>query len=134
MPCRAIASFEVTTWDQSTYDTPEDAPPLSRATVRKVFRGEVEGASTAELLMCRPDDSSGGYIGSERIVGRIGERAGSFVVQHGATQDGDTFDVYGRVLPGSGTGELAGIRDICTFRHGENGAVFTLDYDLPEAG
>jgi hypothetical protein len=134
MPCRAIASFEVTSWDQSTYDTPEDAPPLARATVRKVFRGEVEGVSTAELLMCRPDDSSGGYIASERIVGRVGERAGSFVVQHAATQEGDTFDIYGRVLPGSGTGDLAGIRGICTFRHDQNGAVFTLDYELPKAG
>jgi hypothetical protein len=131
MSRRAIANFEVTSWEQSTYEEPADVPALARATVKKVFRGEVEAESTAELLMCRPDESSGGYIGSERIVGRIGERAGSFVVQHGATQDGDTYDVYGRVLPGSGSGDLQGIRGTATFQHNEQGAVFTLDYELP---
>src|SRR5687768_2322714 len=124
MPQRAVASFEVISWDQVTYDDPEDAPALSRATVRKTFRGEVEASSSAELLMCRPDDASGGYMASERIIGRVGERTGSFVVQHGATQDGERYDVYGRVLPGTGTGELEGIRGVCTFRHDQNGAVF----------
>ena len=132
MPQRAVASFEVISWDQSTYDDPVDAPALSRATVRKVFRGELDASSSAELLMCRPDDASGGYTASERIIGKVGERTGSFVVQHGATQDGERYDVYGRVLPGSGTGDLTGIRGVCTFRHDQNGAVFTLDYDLPE--
>jgi hypothetical protein len=93
MPTRAVASFEVVSREQSTYDEPVDAPALARAKVKKVFRGEVEAESTAELLTCRPDETSGGYVGSERIVGRIGDRAGSFVVQHGATQDGDTYGV-----------------------------------------
>jgi hypothetical protein len=131
MSQQAIAAFEVTSWVQSTYDEPADMPSLARATVKKTFRGGVEATSTAELLMCQPDDSSGGYIGSERIVGKVGERSGSFVVQHGATQDGETFEIYGRVLPGSGTGELAGIRGTATFRHDANGAVFILDYDIP---
>lgn len=130
MSQRAVAAFEVTSWEQATYNEPADAPSLARATVKKVFRGEVEAESTAELLLRRPDEMSGGYIGSERIVGKVGNRAGSFVVQHGATQDGDTFEVYGRVLPGSGTGDLAGIRGTATFQHDANGAVFTLDYDL----
>jgi hypothetical protein len=130
MTQRAIANFEVTSWEQSTYDEPEGLPSLSRATVKKSFRGEVEGNSVAELLMCRPDDNSGGYIGSERIIGSVGGRSGSFVVQHGATQDGEQFEVYGRVLPGSGTGDLAGIRGAASFRHDRNGAVFTLEYEL----
>lgn len=131
MSKRVVATFEVTSWEQSTYDEPADAPALARATVKKVFRGEVDAESTAELLMCRPDEQSGGYIGSERIVGKVGDRAGSFVVQHGATQDGNTYDVYGRILPGSGTGELTGIRGTATFQHDANGAVFTLEYELP---
>lgn len=131
MPTRVVASFEVVSWDQTTYDEPADAPALARATIKKVFRGEVEAESTAELLLCRPDDASGGYLGMERIVGRIGDRAGSFVVQHGAIQDGDRYDLYGRVLPGTGTGALTGIRGTCTFEHDERGAIFTLDYELP---
>jgi hypothetical protein len=128
---RVTATFEVTSWEQSDYDTPADGPALARGKITKVFRGDIEADSTAELLMCRPDDASGGYLGMERIVGRIGERAGSFVVQHGAIQDGDTFDLYGRVLPGTGTGDLRGIAGSCSFQHTERGAIFTLDFDLP---
>jgi hypothetical protein len=130
MSSQAVSAFEVTSWEQSTYDEPADAPALGRATVTKVFRGDVEAESSAELLLCRPDETSGGYVASERITGRIGDRAGSFVVQHGATQDGDRFEVYGRVLPGSGTGDLQGIRGTCTFEHDERGAIFTLNYEF----
>jgi Protein of unknown function (DUF3224) len=39
---RAIASFDITTWDEQPYDE-GDGLRLSRARVVKVFRGEIEG-------------------------------------------------------------------------------------------
>ncbi len=41
-----------------------------------------------------------------------------------------TEKAFGYVVPGSGTGELQGLRGHCTFHHDENGATFTLDYDV----
>lgn len=124
-------AFEVTGWEQTPLDEPAEGPPRSRATVTKTFTGGLDGSSAAEVLVC----GQAAYTAQERIDGRIGERAGTFVIQHGAVT-GDAADGEGRpvstgvVVPGSGTGELAGITGTVTFRHDETGAVFTLDYDL----
>src|SRR5688500_13708003 len=130
MTTRATATFEITGWDETAYDEPADGPKLSRATVTKRFRGGVEGESVAELLLCQAADGSAGYLGSERVTGRVGDRAGSFVLQHGGTVAGDEQRPFGHVVPGSGTGELRGLRGEARFHHDEHGATLTLDYDL----
>ena len=52
MTMRAIASFDVTGWEQSPYEERAPGPKLSRAKVRKTFRGDLAGESAAELLGC----------------------------------------------------------------------------------
>ena len=81
---RAIASFEITTWDEQPYDD-QDGIRLSRARVVKAFRGEIEGESTAELLMAVAGEDSAAYVGVERVTGRVSGRSGSFVYLHTAT-------------------------------------------------
>ena len=130
MTNRATATFEITGWDEAPYGEPAEGPKLVRATVRKRFTGEVEGESTAELLMCQAEDGSAGYVAMERVVGRVGTRSGSFVVQHGATRDSAYAATFGTVVPGSGTGDLRSLRGEAAYRHDEQGATFTLDYDL----
>jgi len=131
MTKRVTIPFEVTGWEQTAYDEPQDGPPLARASVRKVYRGELAGESTAELLMCQSADGAAGYVGIERVTGRIGERAGTFVLQHGATRDSaGAANTFGTVVPGSGTGELRGLRGNIEFRHDEKGASLTFDYAI----
>src|SRR4029453_8651673 len=67
---RAIASFDITTWDEQPYDE-GDGLRLSRARVVKVFRGEIEGESTAELLMAIAGEDTAAYVGVERVPGRV---------------------------------------------------------------
>ena len=50
MSMRATGTFEVGVWDEELYDEREGAK-LSRTRVTKVFRGDVEGESVADLLM-----------------------------------------------------------------------------------
>ena len=132
---RVTATFEVTGWEQAAVDEPAEGLPRSRATVTKTFTGEVEATSSAELLMC----GQVAYTAQERVVGQVGGRVGSFLIQHGAVT-GDASDAEGRpvaggvVVPGSGTGELTGIAGTVAYRHDETGAVFTLDYELGEGG
>lgn len=129
MTTHATATFEVTSWEDQVYDDPSEGPKLGRATVGKTLRGDVEATSTAELLTCQAADGSAGYVASERVTGRIGDRAGTFVVQHGGTAVAGTPDHnFGHVVPGSGTGQLTGLRGTCEYRHDETGATFTLDY------
>ena len=73
-----------------------------------------------------------GYIAQERFVGRIGDRAGTFDLQHGgaAWPDGTTSHQFGYVVPHSGTGQLKGLNGTLVFRHDDAGAVFTLEYEF----
>lgn len=132
MTTRATATFEITAWDETTYADPADGPKLSRATVRKTFHGDLTGESTAELLMSQATNGAAGYVALERVVGRVGNRSGSFDVQHCATQGGAEPQAFWFVVPGSGTGELRGLRGAVTYQHDEHGATFTLDYDVDE--
>ena len=75
---RATASFEITSWDEQPYDE-RDGVKLSRTRVVKAFRGDIEGESTAELLMALAGEGSAAYVGMERVTGRVNGRQGSFV-------------------------------------------------------
>ena len=130
MGTRATGAFEITTWEQVPCDEAAEGPKLARATVRKTFRGELAGESTAELLLCADEAGGIAYTALERVVGRVGERSGSFLLLHGAMRGGDMTRAHGRVVPDSGTGDLRGLRGEAAFQHDEHGAVFTLDYDF----
>ena len=127
---RATASFDITTWDEQPYDE-RDGVKLSRTRVVKVFRGEIEGESTAELLMALAGEDSAAYVGVERVTGRVNGRQGSFVYLHTATAAGGVQSAAWPVMAGSGSGELAGIRgQIRIDNLPDGGHVVTLDYDL----
>ncbi|GAA2588270.1 DUF3224 domain-containing protein [Dactylosporangium fulvum] len=119
------AEFEVTGWDQSVYDEPGEGPAMARATVRKTFRGGIEGVSVAELLTAGDADGRG-YVASERFTGTINGRRGTVVYQHGGLDDGRAPYTFGHIVPGSGTAELVGLAGEITFAHDESGARVTL--------
>jgi hypothetical protein len=121
-PMSVTATFEITGWDETTYDAPEEGPPLARATVRKRFSGPLEGTSVAEVLLAGRE----GYLASERVDGVLEGRRGTFVLQHGGV-DGRAF---GHVVPGSGTGELTGLTGEAVYAHDDAGARLTLSYAL----
>lgn len=131
MSIYAKANFKILSWDPHPYEESEAGPSLSQINVKKSFQGDVEAESTAVLLMCQSDDKSAGYVATERVVGRIGSRSGSFVIQHGGgIAAGNVTDSFGYIVPGSGTGELQGLRGHCAWHHDEHEATFTLDYDI----
>ena len=54
-------------------------------------------------------NGSATFLGFERVVGRIGEKAGTFVLQRtGVFENGQAKEAY-VVVAGSGTGDLSGI-------------------------
>jgi Protein of unknown function (DUF3224) len=127
---RATASFDITTWDEQPYDE-HDGVKLSRTRVVKAFRGEIEGESTAELLMALAGEDAAAYVGVERVTGRVNGRQGSFVYLHTATAAGGSQSASWPVMAGSGSGELAGISgQIRIDNLPDGGHVLTLDYEL----
>lgn len=86
---RLTQAFEITKWDQSTYDESGDLT-LGRAAVGKTFSQAadgLEGTSTAELLMVGTTAGPAAYTAVERFTGTLAGRAGSFVMVHGASAD-----------------------------------------------
>ena len=123
---RATGTFEIDSWEEEPYDE-RDGVKLTRTRATKTFRGEVEGTSTAELLMTYVADEGVAYAGSERITGSVHGRAGSFVLHHTAGPSGVSWSI----VPGTGTGELAGLAGEATITVGSDGGhSFALDYDL----
>jgi Protein of unknown function (DUF3224) len=82
-------------------------------------------------LMIYHDDASVSFVGLECVVGRIGNRSGSFVLQHSGTFEDNTARGTLSVVPGSGTGDLRGLRgeDGLVWPHGQHGSI-TLEYDF----
>lgn len=131
MSTQAKSTFELAGWDEKPYDEPDDGPKLSKARVTKSFRGDVEGEGTAEYLVAYAPDGSASFVGLEQVVGKVGDRAGSFVLQHVGTFADNLAKGDVSVVPGSGTGELAGLKGKGAFaaETGPNGTM-TLHYDL----
>ena len=125
------AQFEVTEWNPTAYDEPAEGPALSRTTLRKRFRGTVDGEGVVEMLAAQGPDGRG-YVASERFTGTIDGRRGTLVLQHGGLDGGGAAPVtFGHIVPGSGTAELAGIAGTMTITHDENGARVTLAVTWP---
>ncbi|MFC0625931.1 DUF3224 domain-containing protein [Kribbella deserti] len=120
-------SFEITKWDQATYDD-SDGINLGKAVVGKTFTGTLEGTSSAELLVVGTPEGPAAYTAVERFEGSLDGKSGSFVMLHGATADQTSSP--GKILPNTGTGELAGLTGTVTYEHDDEGPRLTLDYEL----
>lgn len=132
MTIHATGTYEGKTWDEMPYAEGDGGLKLARASVTNAFQGDVDGVGTLEYLMVYRDTDGVPFIGYERVVGRIGGRAGTFVLQHTGTYADGKATATWSVVPGSGTGELTGLRGEGGFvgEQGQPAAAFTLDYEL----
>ena len=106
----AIAAFEIRNWDEKPFGEIPGTPKLTRVSVTKAYTGDIEAEGSLEYLMAYGHDGSASFVGIERLVGRLGDRQGSFVFQHvGAFRDGVARSTWS-VVPGSGTEDLASLR------------------------
>jgi len=131
MGTQAMGTFEIKNWDEKTYEEIGGGAKLTRASVKKSFRGDIEGEGRIEYLMAYREDGTASYVGLERIVGRLGGKTGSFVLQHVGTFEGGVAKTTFTIVPGSGTGELRGLKGEGRFAVGhEPPFPMTLDYDV----
>jgi Protein of unknown function (DUF3224) len=127
----ANSRFTLKSWDEKPYGEGQDLPKLTRAAVTKTFTGDITGDGQVEYLMMYRGDGSATFVGLERVVGQIAGKAGSFVLQRtGVFENGIAKESYS-VIPGSGTGDLQGLRGEGTSAvgHGTEHPL-TLNYEL----
>jgi hypothetical protein len=83
---------------------------LSRARITRRFTGDLEGESTAELLLCKTPGGVMSYAGTDHFTGKLSGRAGSFLFQHAGVVENGSFTGFGYIVPGSATDALTGLR------------------------
>jgi hypothetical protein len=112
---------------------PSPAEGISRYSLDKEIHGDLEGTSKGEM-MGGGDVKAGiaGYVAVEMITGTLAGKKGSFALQHSSTMDSGTQTMNIIVVPGSGTGELKGIRGTFMIRIDNGEHFYVFDYTLPE--
>lgn len=114
---RAEGVFTVEAWEPQELpvlaetDAVETATPVGLALMRKVFHGAIEGWSQTHFLAAFDQGTGmGTYLAMESFTGSIDSRTGTLNIAHSATTTGaDRGHELVVIVPGSGTGELAGL-------------------------
>jgi hypothetical protein len=130
-PMHAEGTFDVKTTplpaDDATVGT-----SIGRFALDKQFHGDLEAASKGEMLGAgNPATGTAGYVAIEQVTGTLHGHAGSFALQHTGTMQGGGFDLKVSVVPGSGTGDLAGISGTMEIIITAGKHSYKFDYALP---
>ncbi len=112
----------------------EGGPKITVGHMTVRYTGDLAGESRAEVLLFGHAEGNGVLVGLEHITGSLGGRTGSFVLECRSTFDATgatpSMNTY-KVVPGSGTGELRGLRgEGVVPTEGQGPLRITLDYNF----
>jgi len=130
MSGKATGTFGVKAFDEETLTEYEHGGKLSRARIVQTYSGDLDGELTADLVMHYHADGTAEFLGYQRFVGRIGDRAGSFVMTAAGAYDSAAAKTECIIIAGSGTDDFEGFtgRGDATVGHGADAGHYTLDY------
>jgi len=100
--------------------------------LEKQYSGDLAGVGTGQMLTAMTDTKgSGAYVAIERITGSLKGKQGSFVLQHTGCMSRSVDELSIRIVPDSGSGELAGITGAMTISTESGQHFYHLHYGLP---
>jgi Protein of unknown function (DUF3224) len=113
--------------------TPAPAEGISRFSIDKEIRGDLEATTKGEMFSAG-DVKSGvaGYVAIEVVTGTLAGKRGTFALQHSATMDQSGRKMTVIIVPGSGTGELKGISGTFDIQIANGQHTYDLEYKLRE--
>lgn len=126
--------FEISAWDEKTVAELGPGAKLSEARVTQKFSGDLGGDGTVTWLMCYASEKYARFVGMQRFVGTLGTRRGGFVMETIGEFDGTLAKGRWTIVPGSGTGALAGIDGEGSFEapHGPK-ATYAVQYSFEKS-
>jgi hypothetical protein len=132
----ARGPFDVKLAPQKADNPQAEGSGHGRMSIEKQFRGDLEGASQGEMLsFMTSTKGSAAYVAIEKVTGTLGGRKGSFVLQHNGTMNRGAPELTVRVVPDSGTDELAGLSGTLTIAIAPDGKhSYEMEYTLAAAG
>jgi Protein of unknown function (DUF3224) len=124
-------SFEVTSWSEEPAGGLTDTLKVTTAAIGQRFNGGIEADTVSDTVMTYNDDGTAEFVAYQRVVGRVGDKSGNFVLRGFGTYDGNEARTELEVIPGSAHGELAGLtgRGVAVAPHGSTGS-FHFDLEL----
>jgi hypothetical protein len=106
---RATGSFEVNLQPLSNAEVSSDAL-LGRMLLTKKFSGDLAASARGQMLSAGTSTKgSAGYVAIDHVTGTLDGRSGSFLLQHSGSMQRGVPALSIKVIPDSGTDELAGI-------------------------
>ncbi|WP_030018630.1 DUF3224 domain-containing protein [Streptomyces monomycini] len=131
---RTTGHFTYTDWQERALGEEDTFPRLAHATVVNTFAGGIEAArTTCEYTIVYSTEKTGTFTGMELLTGTVDGRQGAFAMEErGSFDDRGSVHCTFEVVPGSATGELAGLRGTGEFtaEHGSPSVPYTFDYDF----
>ena len=111
-PCtraRAKAKITVQSSEADPYNQTA-SPALMEIHLSETFSGDIDGKSPVRALQVLRDDKSASLVSVQRFRGKLGGREGTFVLQGSEIVENGKIKATWFVVPGSGTGDLSGLR------------------------
>jgi hypothetical protein len=131
MTSQASGTFLTSSYDMQPFHEVEGAPTLLHYKQNDTFSGDIQGEGINQNVVVMNADGSATFIGYQRIVGKVGGRSGSFVLQHTGNTVGSITTGTWTVVPGSGTGELRGLKGSGGFSYnGSENVPYNFDYSF----
>ena len=106
---RAEAKITVQNSEAEPYDRTM-SPALMEIRLTETFTGDIIGESPVRALQVLHDDKSASLVSMQRFRGKLGGRQGTFVLQGSENVENGKIKATWSVVPGSGTGDLSGLR------------------------
>jgi hypothetical protein len=99
-----VQSSEATPYDQTA------SPALMEIRLGETFTRDIDGESPVRALQVLRDDHSACLVSMQRFRGKLRGRQGTFVLQGSEIVENGKIRATWFVVPGSGTGDLSGLR------------------------
>ncbi|HJV76200.1 MAG TPA: DUF3224 domain-containing protein [Noviherbaspirillum sp.] len=123
--------FDVLMKPLETYATGADGVKLGRMSIDKTFYGGLSATSKGEMLNAlSPVEGSAGYVAIEQVRGELEGKQGSFVLQHFGLMGESGRHLTLGVVPGSGTGELEGLKGKMDIRIDNGQHYYDFEYQI----
>ena len=118
MTSESRGAFRIDSWEEETFAESEGGPTLKKASVKKIYSGDLEGVGIVEYIFMYTDKNNASIYGLEHYSGRLDQKNGSFVFEHKGVFEHGIADIIWNIVPKSGSGELHDIEGQVHFKAG----------------
>jgi len=105
---------------------------ISRLNLFKQLHGDLQGQVHGQMLaQGNPNGGAAGYVAMDFVEARLAGREGTFAMQHIGSMGAGPMRMDINIVPGSGTGDFAGIEGRFNITIVDKQHHYDLEYTLP---